>query len=574
MRSGDQAIDLAPIFYFGKKNPQKKSEPDPNYALFSPPLPDGGEPLPLISGVTVEIQTISPVDGPDFIILPRLLHAEEQATVAVEVVNETQGEVLKRWSTRFGTTVARPLRAEKTREGDLITIKLIWEESPPPRIQMAIDPPLHPLQAKDGEIESEVIPIFVLLHDWPTRKLLWLWILVPASLLLSIWRKKSIWSVLFLVTLTVAAFASSALAWQQNYSHQGMHLDPDHYGAYGEKMASWLRSPEDRLETSEWIGRFPHAHIALTPILIAVGMLVGLSKPAAFLLVVGFATATTMAMIHHHLAHQLKFDRATTHFGLLLFGTQLLFLKSAGWPSSDALGMTTTVALMVCLFSRWKLGPGWKNNCLLSIFLLLAALARPSGITYFAPVAVFLVGIDFFRQGRPRELRIVALALGAARVIAPPLLALAGLYYFFDWHQNFQLSLQKSKTFQDFSTFPLFCRCLVPLFFIFPIFWFWLKRAAGGKSDRIFCIVLYSLWLVFYIGMLWAVKAPFIPRLFLPAVPSVALLTILAISFMGRSKTMVAFPVIIASAALSVAVIIYIIYLPFLPAIEIAPFIY
>lgn len=134
--------------------------------------------------------------------------------------------------------------------------------------------------------------------------------------------------------------------------------------------------------------------------------------------------------------------------------------------------------------------------------------------------------------------------------------------------------MEKSIEFQTFSTGPLFLRCLIPLLTILPVAWFWVPAAGKRQPRWLFGVAIYCVWLAFYLVMLWLVKAPFLTRLFLPVVPSVVLLTVVGVAGMSKFPRRVACGLILILACVGVAILRYVIGLPFLPPIKWAPFIY
>ncbi len=559
-----QALDFVPRFYLGKKVP-KTPEPVEELAFFSTlePVP-ADRAVALDAEHPLEIRFAAPEADLDYVWIPRLL-TDVKNHVRVEVINEATGVLVKKSVARDGDEYQRHFEGQNA-AGDPMLIRLTWLATPPPVLQC-----IHPqersrfsLSVTAGGAQEDFEPLFQLGYDWPTFWLLWLWLPVGAGVFWTLRRPR--FEPWLLVLLGLCGLVTSVLAWQQAYSHLYLHYDPDRYGLYAQSLAAWFTGGEDQQALKDFFHSYPHTHLPLTPLLVAVPIMLGLPTELAYILVAALASFGTLAALHFICRRLLRLSSAVTVVTLVLAAVHLSLLKAYARPSTDAVGLFLVVLTLGALISRFQHKTS-SNSFILSALIILSALARPPGLTYIAYIGSVALLCDWIRD---RKFQPVYHLVEGMKIGLPPLVVLGALYLGFDWSHNMALAIAKSKEFHDYARLDSFLIDVAMLAQAMVLSWVFLFKA----KEKWPVTGILALWAVFYLAVLVVAKAPFLHRLFLPVLPAAVLLTALSLERMGR-YTFAAFAALfLIVAGLNLWAVIYDAGLPHLPPAPLSRFIY
>jgi hypothetical protein len=122
----------------------------------------------------------------------------------------------------------------------------------------------------------------------------------------------------------------------------------------------------------------------------------------------------------------------------------------------------------------------------------------------------------------------------------------------FGWLHNFELMLEKAGRFRVNSTLPIFLTSLVGCLHWLPLLW-WPARARL-RDPR---VALWAVWGVYVIALLVVVRAPYWPRHFLPALPSVFVLTGLGLDALQGRRRRLGVSLLIVSALFGLAITLW-----------------
>jgi hypothetical protein len=236
-------------------------------------------------------------------------------------------------------------------------------------------------------------------------------------------------------------------------------------------------------------------------------------------------------------------------------------LRAFARPIADAAGLLLTLALFAALERRRaRRGPG--PLLALAALALLLPLARPQGWGYWPFVAGALLACDAWREGRlPRAAEALRAQLA---VFGAPLLLLAALYAGFGWRHNVALMLAKAASFRSSNSASMFLSSLVGTLQLLPLLWPWRRSARADAWVR-----LWAAWLLFYLALLVAVRAPFWMRHFLPIVPAVLALAAAGWTRLAPDRRRAAALLLAGTAALNVAATGYLIFSDFSPPLAV-----
>jgi hypothetical protein len=357
-------------------------------------------------------------------------------------------------------------------------------------------------------------------------------------------------SAALLVTLGLLGVVTSVLLWQRDYSIHFGHWDADEFGTYATTMARYLTTPASRAAGREWIARYIHAHNPLGPALIAIPVALGMPTHLAYLGMSAACSFLALLLVHAMLRRVLGVSRAVGLAIIVLYGCQLIFLRSFARPVTDALGHLLSVATLVLLLERVA-APSAGQVLGLGMMNVLHPLARPQGIAYLPFVAIAVMAIDAIRDRRNR-FRAAARALLA--IGAAPLGTLLALFVLFGWFANVRTLLLAAERFRPWFTLRDFAWSFAGVVQLLPLVWL----AAGARWwDR--RALLLASWAVYCTAVLIAVRAPFWMRHFLPILPALMGLGALALERLeGRLRAM-AFTLVAVLCAVNVALVIQLI---------------
>ena len=565
-KSGKGEIPAAPYFYFGKKA-DPKAEWDRSLLLypeeeFNRAVEVGGtggeatarekatgdfERFLFVDREPVTIRLVAPEDDLNFLKIPGMVK-DPRTRVKIIIRNETTGEVIKNSMAANGVDYERRFTGNN-KKGDRIAIDLLWRLPLEPTVQRVQFPAEPPISTKIGGKEVDFPLAMLMRSPWPTWQLHWLWVPVLGAFLVVWFRKR--WAFGYLVLLGLACTATSILSWQQNYAHHYPHADPDGYGLYGERIAHYLTGEEDRGKLRDDMHEYSHTHVALTPALIAIGVICGLPTTIAYLLVVNLASFGNLLLLWRLATRKLGMEMRAALMLVSLYATHIFVLKSFGRASTDAVGELLAVMMLYLLADRLS-RVTTRQTILISVMILLQVLARPPGIV----IGPFMLGMTLLCDvWRERKLDLVQRIFTGFRLGLGPLLFIVACYAAFDWIHNQELAFAKSKQFRPFSTPLLFWYCMPTLLQLFPAFWIGLRWKEWRKHLPM--LAVFGVWGLFFTVLLIGVKAPFLLRLFLPVVPAVVLLAAPGLAWLEAKQRMVALVLCLLWCGTNVGVQIY-----------------
>jgi len=581
--SSGEVAGKHPLFYFGRK-PSPKADWDRSLLIYPEEEIDGGQ-VRLESGRVAEFSYFDFADREpvtirfeaqeadlNFLKIPGLVN-DERTRVKIIIRNETTGEVIKESMAENGENYERRF-AGNNKVGDKIAIDLLWRLPLEPTVQRVLSPAEPEISMKVGDQDVEFPLAFLLRSPWPTLWLHLLWVPVLVTFIF-VWIKKR-YAFGFLVLLGIACSATSILCWQQTYGHDYPHSDPDGYGKYGEWIAHYLTGEEDRGELRKYFHNYSHSHVALTPALIAIGVVCGLSTPIAYLVVANLASFGNLLLLWRLATRKLGMEMRAAMMVVSFYATHLLVMKSFGRASTDAVGELLVVVMLYFLVDRLK-RVTLRQSVLISLVVLLQILARPPGIV----LGPFMIGLtllcDVYRE---QTLDIGKRIVTGLRLSLGPVLIIAVCYVLFDWAHNQKLAFAKSEQFRPFSTTRLFWYCMPPLLQLFPLFW--IGIAWKKWREHLPAMGVFAIWGAFFTVLLIAVQAPFLLRLFLPIVPAVILLAAPGIAWLEMKNRTVALLVCLLICGVNVGIQVYNSMIEYIPPVlfihghkfEISRFIY
>ena len=562
-----ESSDRVPLFYFGHK-PSPKADWDRSLLIFPEEEIESAQlrlgksgaefsQLEFVDRNPVTIRFEAPADDLNFLKIPGLVD-DERTRVKIIIRNETTGKVIKESMAENGENYERRFTGNNSK-GDRIAIDLLWRLPLEPTVQRVLFPAEPEISTKVGDKEVSFPLAFLLRSPWPTQWFHLLWVPTLMAFLFVWFRMRYAFG--FLVLLGVACSATGMLSWQQVYAHDFPHHDPDGYGLYGEKIAHYLSGEGDRGRLRENFHDYSHSHVALTPALIAIGVLCGLPTPIAYLVVVNLTSFGTLLLLWRLATQKLGMEMRAAMILVCFYATHLLVLKSFGRASTDALGELLVVVMLYFLVDRLK-RVTLRQTILISLIVLLQILARPPGIV----LGPFMVGMtllcDVYRE---RKLDLGQRIVTGLRLSLGPVLIIIICYALFDWTHNQRLAFAKSEQFRPFSTQRLFWYCMPALLQFFPLFWIGL--AWRKWREHLPSMAVFAIWGVFFTVLLIVVQAPFLPRLFLPVVPAVVLLAAPGIAWLEEKNRMLSLIVGLLIFGANIGIQIYNSCIDYLPPI-------
>jgi hypothetical protein len=380
---------------------------------------------------------------------------------------------------------------------------------------------------KEIDVLPTTGPLVLVEYAWPSRVLLGCWIL-PGVFGLLAWRDPK-WSIWLLVTLALAASVTSTLLWQRDYSRRMAQLDADAYAQSATQLARYLGDAAARPEIAAWLRDYPHSSTLLAPALLAIPVALGVPVQLAYMQLSALAGLLSLLILFRLLDFELGFGERLAAVGTTLFACHLLMLRSFARPTTDILGLMLVLAMLGLLVRRLT-SDHRRDEIALSVLLFLHPLARPQGFGYWLFAALAVLACDLLRiHGRRAWAPLVRSQL---RIFAPPLLALALLYSVFGWAHNIELMLEKAERFRINSTLPIFMQSLVGVVQVIPLLWL-----RAGTALRRPDLLIWIAWLLFNLGLLVAVRAPYWMRHYLPILPVVFVLMVAGLARLrGRER--------------------------------------
>jgi len=547
-------------------------------------IPLKGWPEHWLPDKTLKVQFVAPAGDYDLIALPGV--SEDYKTrIKIELFNLTTGKSIKK-TTITGAAEDRSYHGMKPGNAafDRLELRLRWQRVPPPALHLSGAVPRVPLDVRVGDKAVDFLPLVGLEYDWPTRRLIWLWIptLVSAAIAVAVLAKSKHQtrpglSATVMVSFALMAAVASCLSWQQAVGTEISHLDPDGFGRYAGQMVDWLKtdSPARRTELISVMDTWRYSWLPVTPLLIAVQLLCGVPFAVAYLIIAALASFGTLLLFHLLQQRYLRLGESAALVGSLHFLSHHFLLKSFAKPSTDPVGLLLVVSGLCLVCERLRIRaaggePGGKHNLAIGVVVFLHFGARPPGFLF----AAFLVGavliVDAWSR---RQLRIVPTVIESIQIGLVPTFLFGALFISFDWMDNFQAALNSSESFHHVSTARRFGIMSASMLMWLPLLWFSLRRNDWRRPE----ILLLCSWTAFYLALIVFVKAGFVTRMFLPILPLPLALTSLGLARLcERSGWRRGLGITVAtlSVVTNVAIVTYHTLLPSLPPQKIAEWIY
>ncbi len=477
------------------------------------------------------------------------------------------------------------------RAGDRIRLTYLVTESQKARfpgirhgIRRCAAPPALPLDVSLGgqlltseEVETEELwPMFSFRYRSAWIWLQYLWPLPLVLLLIRAGRTRSPPAeAAFLLLIGVAATGLSLNLWFDRFGMEWPYADPDRYAQYGVTAADWILHGEAQVDAGEqrWLDKFPHAHAPLTPAVIGVGRLTGLDTLPVYAWWVVSCSFATLLMFHWFFRHRLGLSNGTALVAVTAVAFHLIFLRACGKASTDPSGLALMTAGLLTVLERIRRPFRWREHILAALLLILLTISRPPGFAVAMMLVIFLWLAAHVHHAGPeggsRLLKSSLLAglplipfayfgilpLSAAAVVsgaiwlflqrqdlllrqpqthvraalhALPSLAVFTLGYFaLDWGDNLEAAFAKADNYavhrDAYHFVSAFFSNAYPLLLAAP---FLLRRPFLREP----VVQVAALWILGFLLVLLALKAPFYNRLLMPVLTGVVLIAAQALA--------------------------------------------
>lgn len=393
-------------------------------------------------------------------------------------------------------------------------------------------------------------PLVVPQYAWPSLALLWLWAAVPVAWLLAARRGTGL---VLPVALGLAAFGTSLLLWQRDYTRSFAHWDADDFGACAGWLARWLTDVGGRAAAEGWLAHYIHAHNPLGPLLVAIGVVLGTPVHLSYVAVSALCSFVSLLIVWRMLGSILRLSPPAAAAGLVLYGTHLLFVRAFARPVTDALGNLLAVGTLALLLDRLR-RPAAAQLGGLALLNVLHPLARPQGLAYIPFVTMTAIAID------ARQARHLSLPAGLCRVALlalVPMAVLVGAYAAFGWWDNARALLAAAERYRRWFTAGSLGWALAVTLQTLPLLWIAVGRRAWSLP-----VGVLAAWLGYYVMMLVAVKAPFWARHFLPVVPAAIVLTAMSLDAAGGRVRKACFALVAVVCTANVAAVAHLVLDP------------
>lgn len=415
-----------------------------------------------------------------------------------------------------------------------------------PAVYWSDEPPRRRINVTLGGTNVETRgPILLVEYEWPSRGLLWSWLLVPPLVFLAI--RQTRWLAALVVALTLCASATGVLVWQRDYTRHGAHWDADGFGRYAGQIAALATEPDISRYTNRFFERYPHLHTPLVPAMVAGISVLGVPVPQAYVAVSGICTFGALWALVHLLYVRLAVSPRSTAIATMLVACHLIFIRSAGRPVTDACGLFLVTLLLDLSLRLWS---DRRAIVAIAVVGLLNALARPQGLGYLGFTGGVTLASAIGRWPTPGELRPAASAL--AVTVGAPLAAWLGLAGLFGWWGSIRSLTDLVGHFGTWNTTADFAASIAATVQLLPIVWF-----IGRRSLRRVDVGILAAWAGFYVGLLIMTQAPFWLRHFEPLLPPVAAMTALALDGTSGTSRRTSTLIVVVLAAANVLAVAY-----------------
>lgn len=462
------------------------------------------------TSVSVSFQ-VPPARTPDRFAFP--LQAQPAHPLQVSVLDERSGKLLARQEfTHSG--VARVELDALGEDTERLSIRFESRTRDPELAPRILWVPIRPLYSgrvqSAGKPVASRSPLLLLEYDWPSRHALYLWGLAGLVVVVAFYRRRCLGPAL--VVLGLACLATSALLWRQHFSLSVAHGDADSYGKSARYMAEYLQVPERRAEIAEWWHGYPHTHNCLAPLVLSVPVLLGAAVRPAYVLLMSLCGFLSLVLVFRCARQRLGLSFRVALACTVGFACHLSVLRAFGRPVTDVLGLVLwvwSIDLLLQRMERVTRAQSWS----IAALTLLHPLARPQGPSLLLFLFLGFCLAERWREGAwPwRDLLRRTLLL----FVAPGLL-LTAVYFGFGWFHNVELMMIKASRYRFASTPQRYLESLLATFQLLPLL---MVFAWGGPARKQLNLLLFAL--VYYLAVLALVRAPFMFRHFLPAVPLV-----------------------------------------------------
>ena len=511
---------------------------------------------------------------------------DPKTRVRVELFNVTRNKMLKKYTITGASDESGPRTfTGGNSKGDQLELRLRWQRVPPPGLHSSGSAPRVSMSVvADGE-PTDYYPLLGLEYEWPTRRLLWLWIpvlLFCGVMMVRLRRADSVavskTVMVVLVVVSLMAAVGSCLSWQQAVSTETSHMDPDGFGRYGSQMAEWVTTNDAgrREELRSTMDVWRYSWLPLTPLCVAVLLLCGVPFHPAFVVISAIASFATVLLFFRLLRKNIGLGVLASLAGSLLFLCHHFFLKSFAKPSTDPVGLLLVMAALCLVADRLvecnfdEVASKLKRTVGLAAVVFLLVIARPPG---FLMAAFFVASALLADAWSRRKFQFGCAIPEGARLGLIPALLVGGLFVGFDWWDNFQAALHSSTSFHHVSTARRFGMMAVSMLQLLPLLWIGLRRSDWRRPE----IWLLILWALFYLAMIIGVKAGFVTRMFLPMLPVPLALTATGLDRLccrGGWRKCLAVTAAVITILVNVGVEVYHTVLPSIPPAAVAEWIY
>lgn len=508
--------------------------------------------LPVVRGRQVVLEWRAPA-APSRLLLPvvshgkaplhvRLLRVPGELELAAWTIDERpEADIVVRLPVPSGTPPPGRLRLELSSNAE--------QETGAPWIGWS-------LQRLGGKVEvgaeaqAGAGPLVVLEYPWPSLALLWLWVLVPLAARIDAARGAR--AMVLPVAIGLSALATSMLLWQRDYVRVFAHWDADDFGAYAQRLATWIAVPAERGAAEAWFAQYTHAHNPLGPALMAIPIVLGAPVHLVYVAFSAFCSFFSLLIMRRMLT-RVGVSAAVAVAAMMLYGSHLLFIRSFARPVTDALGNLLSVGTLALLLDRLR-APLPRQLAGLSLLGMLNSIARPQGLAYVPFVTGAAIAIDTARaRGRllPTTVRdVLWLAI-------LPLATVLCLFTAFGWWSNARALLAAAERYRPWFTASHFGWSLVGTLQLLPLLWLRAGRRLWTPPGLVVLV-----WLAYYVGMLVAVRAPFWMRHFVPILPAAVLLAAIGLDATRGWLRTAAFGFVALVCLANVAAVVYLVLDP------------
>lgn len=362
---------------------------------------------------------------------------------------------------------------------------------------------------------------------------------------------------MFLLSLALCAMLTSILLWVRNYSWYYGHWNADDYALCAQHLSGVLNGSERVSDAAGFLGHYSHTPNSLLSLILALPVSLGAPLELTYLWFSGVCGFLTLVGFGHILTRYLHVSQPVLLLSLALFGTHWLHLRAFGRPIPDEFGLMMVMAMLTLLLSRIEKQTQAQTMALTTMVLLLP-LSRPPGSSFAAFLVCAVIAIDAYRTG------IISFRSGLTtlfQLCAMPAAALATFYALFHWRHNFQLQLQEAVNFGRALPKEMAVPAIIGVMQSLPLLWLCARPDSWKRPS----VRVLSGWMLFYLLMLMAVRAPMMGRHFIPLLPVLCALVAMALETFRENLKGAVRVLVTVTCVSNVAAIAYQICAPEIP---------